>query len=280
MRDTRPSLLELLARAGYGARGLTYCLVGGLAVLAAIGEGGRTGGSRSALATLLGQPFGRVLLGAVAAGLAGFALWRVVEAVTDADRRGRSAKGLAVRAGHLVSGGLYGSLAVSVAATALGRRGGGAEDQAARDWTAWLLQQPLGAWLVGGVGAVVIAAGGAFLLKAWRGDVTRFLALPVDARPWATRAGRFGYAARGIVFWLIGGFLIVAAIESRSSAVQGLGGALRTLRDQPYGAALLGLTAAGLAAFGAFGLVQARYRRIDPPDLDPAAAARRVGLGR
>ncbi|WP_407522429.1 DUF1206 domain-containing protein [Methylobacterium oryzisoli] len=276
MLDARPSL-ELLARAGYGARGLTYCLVGGLAFLAAIGEGGRTGGSRSALMALLGQPFGRVLLGAVALGLAGFALWRVIEAVTDADRRGRSAKGLAVRAGHLVSGGIYGSLAVSVAGTALGYGRGGAEDQAARDWTAWLLQQPLGAWLVGAVGAVVIGAGCAFLLKGWRGDVTRFLALPVDARPWATRAGRFGYAARGIVFWLIGGFLIVAAIESRSSAVKGLGGALRTLREQPYGAALLGLTAAGLAAFGAFGLVQARYRHIDPPGLDDLPGGRGSG---
>ena len=87
--------LELLARLGYGARGVTYCLVGGLAVLAAIGIGGQTGGSRSALLILLERPFGWILLGIVAFGLAAFALWRVVEAVTDADHYGRSAKGLA-----------------------------------------------------------------------------------------------------------------------------------------------------------------------------------------
>ncbi|MFE1599116.1 DUF1206 domain-containing protein [Methylobacterium sp. ID0610] len=275
MRERRPPLLEILARAGYGARGLTYCLVGGLALLAALGGGGRTGGSRSALMVLLDKPFGRLMLGVVAAGLAGFALWRWIEAATDADRHGRSAKGLAVRAGHGISGFLYGSLALSVARAALGQGGGGPEDATARDWTAWLLREPFGAVAVGLAGAAVIGAGCAFLLKGWRGDVTRSLALPVDARHWATLAGRFGYAARGVVFWLIGGFLVVAAVESRSSAVTGLGGALRTLRDQPYGPVLLGLTAAGLAAFGAFGLVQARYRRIDPPDLEDLAPKRR-----
>ncbi|ACL56661.1 DUF1206 domain-containing protein [Methylobacterium nodulans] len=274
MHEPRPSLLEILARAGYGARGLTYCLVGGLALLAAFGEGGRTGGSRSALMVLIDRPFGRLLLGAVAVGLAGFALWRWVEAATDADRCGRSAKGLAVRAGHVVSGILYASLALSVLRTALGQ-GGGSEDEAARDWTAWLLREPFGAAVVGAAGLAVIGTGCAFLLKGWRGDVTRHLALPVDARSWATVAGRLGYAARGIVFWLIGGVLVAAAIESRSGAVTGLGGALSVLRDQPYRGVLLGLTAAGLAAFGAFGLVQARFRRIDPPDIDDLAPGRR-----
>ncbi|WP_018262803.1 DUF1206 domain-containing protein [Methylobacterium sp. WSM2598] len=274
MHEPRPPLLEILARAGYGARGLTYCLVGGLALLAALGEGGRTGGSRSALMVLLDKPFGRLMLGAVAFGLMGFALWRWIEAATDADRRGRSARGLAVRAGHGVSGVIYAGLAVSVARAALGWGGSGPQDQTARDWTAWLLGEPFGAVAVAAAGAVVIGAGAGFLLKAWRGDVTRQLALPVDARSWAGAAGRLGYAARAVVFWLIGGFLILAAVESRSSEVRGLGGALAALRDQPYGPVLLGLTAAGLAAFGAFGLVQARYRRIDPPHLDDLAAGR------
>jgi hypothetical protein len=268
------SVLELVARAGYGARGLTYCLVGGLAVLAAVGEGGQAGGSRSALLTLLERRFGWILLGLVAVGLAGFALWRLIEAVTDADRHGRSAKGLATRAGHLLSAVLYGSLAFSVARAVAGFGGlGGDEDRAARDWTAWLLQQPFGRWAVAAIGLGVIAAGGAFLVKAWRGDVVRRLALPVDARTWAVHVGRLGYAARGVTFGLIGGFLIAAAWESRSADVKGLGGALQALRLQPYGWVLLGLVAAGLAAFGAFGLIQARYRRIDPPDLDDAREA-------
>ncbi|KMO31691.1 DUF1206 domain-containing protein [Methylobacterium aquaticum] len=266
--------LELLARLGYGARGVTYCLVGGLAVLAAIGVGGQTGGSRSALLILLERPFGWILLGIVAFGLAAFALWRVVEALTDADGYGRSAKGLATRAGHLVSGFTYGGLGASMMLAALGRgTARRAEDQGAQDWTAWLLQQPFGQWLVGAVGLIVIGAGLAFAWKAWKGDVCKRLSVPHDARDWVRHLGRFGYAARALTFGLIGGFLIAAALASRSSEVKGLGGALQALRGEPYGWVLLGLTAAGLAAFGVFGLVQARYRRIDPPDLDAARRA-------
>jgi hypothetical protein len=267
---------EGLARAGYGARGLVYCLVGGLALLAALGSGGQAGGSRSALATLLDQPFGRVILAVVALGLAGFAAWRVVEGLTDADRRGGSGKALAIRAAHVLSGGVYGGLALAAAGMALGRGRGQGEDQAARDWTAWLLEQPLGQWLVGLIGLVIVGTGLGFASRAWRGRVTDRLALDAGTRRWAVPMGRLGFAARGLVFVLIGGFLLLAAYQGTSSEVKGLGGALQSLRAQPYGWVLLGVTAAGLFAFGAFGLVQALYRRIDAPDPSgvPAAIAK------
>jgi hypothetical protein len=92
--------------------------------------------------------------------------------------------------------------------------------------------------------------------------------------------GRLGFAARGVIFVVIGGFLVLAALRSSSSQVRGLGGALEALEAQPYGWALLAVTAAGLIAFGLFGLVQARYRRIDAPDLDDAKAAVATGIRR
>ncbi|ACL56581.1 DUF1206 domain-containing protein [Methylobacterium nodulans] len=273
MRRLETRTLELLARFGYAARGVVYCLVGGLAVLAAIGSGGQAGGSRSALATLLGQPFGRVWLGLIAAGLIGFAVWRVVEAATDADHLGRSYKALATRTGHMISGVIYGGLAVSAAQLALGRRRGGGDDQAAQDWTAWVLEKPLGQWAIGLVGLVVIGVGFAFLLKGWKGDVLQRLAPPAEVRRWAVPMGRLGFAARGVVFVLVGVFLVLAAIQSSSREAKGLGGALHVLQQQPYGWAILAVTALGLAAFGLFGLVQARYRHIDPPDASDAKAA-------
>lgn len=273
MRHRAAPTLETFARLGFGARGLVYGLVGGLAVLAAIGSGGRAGGSRSALQALLGQPFGRVLLGLIAAGLLAFAAWRVIGALTDADHRGASGKGLAIRGAHLLGGAIYAGLAASAAGLALGRAGGGGDDQAAQDWSAWLMAQPAGRWLLAAVGAAVIATGLVYLAKAWRGAVTDRLALTPAAQSWAVPMGRVGYAARGIVFGIIGAFLIVAALHANSGEVKGLGGALQALQAQPYGRALLALVAAGLFAFGVFGLIQAVYRRIDAPNLDDAKAA-------
>jgi len=265
--------IETLARLGYGARGVVYGLVGGLALLAAIGSGGQTGGSRNALQALLAQPFGRFWLLLIALGLFGFCAWRVTEALTDADHRGSDMKGWAARSARLIGGGIYAGLAVSAVNLALGRGSGGGEDQAAQDWTAWLMSKPFGLWLVGLVGAAIAAAGLGFAWKAWRGDVAEHLSLPADARDWIISLGRMGFAARGIVFVIIGGFLILAALHGSSAEVHGLGGALKALQRQPYGWVLLGLTALGLFAFGLYGLVQARYRHIDAPDLQDAKAA-------
>lgn len=265
--------VEMLARLGYGARGVVYGLVGGLALLAAIGSGGQTGGSRSALQSLLSQPFGKIWLSLIALGLFGFCAWRILEALTDADHRGSDMKGWGIRGAHLISGFIYGGLAVSALSLVLGRGSGGGEDQAAQDWTAWLMSKPFGLWLVGLIGVAVAGAGLGFAWKAWRGNVAEDLSLPADKRDWIISLGRMGFAARGIVFVIIGGFLVLAALHSSSSEVQGLGGALQALQQQPYGWILLALTALGLFAFGLFGLIQARYRHIDAPDLNDAKAA-------
>lgn len=271
--------IERVARFGYGARGIVYCVIGGLAVLAAIGQGGRAGDSESALRWVLAGPFGVVLVGLIAAGLLGFAVWRFIESVTDADRRGTSLKGATVRLAHLLSAAIYTGLAITAASLALGlgRKGG----DATQDWTAWLLAKPFGLWLVGLIGLGVMGGGVAFLIKAFKGDVTDRLKLDADHCRWAKPVGQFGYAARGVAFLIIGGFFMAAAWYQASSEVKGLAGAFAALRAQPYGWVLLAIVAAGHFAFGAFGLIQARFRHIDAPDIDQtddavAAAIRAV----
>jgi hypothetical protein len=64
------------------------------------------------------------------------------------------------------------------------------------------------------------------------------------------------------VFGLIGAFLVKAALEYDPDEAIGIDGALAKLAGASYGSLLLGLTAAGLIAFGLFCAVQARYRRI------------------
>jgi hypothetical protein len=92
-------------------------------------------------------------------------------------------------------------------------------------------------------------------------DLSRMSA---DTRRWFIRAARAGLAARGVVFALIGILLGQAALRKGPEESPGLQGALQTLRQQPYGAYLLGAVALGLAGYGIFELVRARYRRIHP----------------
>lgn len=274
-------VIEILARIGYAARGLVYILVGGLAVLAAIGPDGATTGSRGALRVVLDQPFGWVWLGMIGAGLAFFALWRLAQAVLDADRLGASWKMLGRRAAYFFGGIIAAGLSLFAIGLALGlaMRGGG-EERALQDWTAWLMQQPYGSWVVMALGAATAAAGLNFLWQAWTAErVVEFLHCPEDKRWWAVPFGRLGFAARGVVFGLIGGFLIVAGYYGRSGEARGLGRALDSLAAQPFGWMLLGATALGLMAFGAFGFVQAFYRRIaPPPQVEDAAAAVARGM--
>ncbi|ACS39822.1 conserved hypothetical protein; putative membrane protein [Methylorubrum extorquens AM1] len=274
--------MEHLARFGYGARGFVYCVVGALAVLAALGQGGSAGDSKSAIRAVLGGPFGAVIVGLIALGLAGFALWRLFEGATDADRRGHSPKALAVRGAHLISAVIYAGLSLTAARLAFGIGRASAGGDGVQDWTKWLLNQPLGPWLVGIVGLGIVAAGIGYAAKAWKGNVTERLSLPAGSEAWIDRLGRFGYAARGLVFLMIGGFVLTAAWTQASSDATGLSGAFSALRAQPYGWVLLAIVAAGHFAFGAFGLIQARYRHIDAPDLDQGngAVARAVRAAR
>ena len=73
---THRDAVKLFARMGYASRGVVYLLVGGLAALAALGQGGQTEGSRGALESVLTAPFGKIMLGIIALGLVGYAMWR------------------------------------------------------------------------------------------------------------------------------------------------------------------------------------------------------------
>lgn len=258
--------IEVLARAGYAAKGVVYGLVGGLALLAAFTTRGQTTGSRGALRSLLGHPFGHVLIGVIAVGLAGYALWCFVRAIVDPERDGTGWKGLGKRAFQFAKGVVHVALVLAAAGMIRGTGASGDDDTALDKWTGRLISLPAGVWLVGIAGAWVAVYGARQLYRAWTTDLDDQLSFgrmgPTAAR-WAIRFSRFGMAARGVVFGIIGGFLIAAAMHSDASEALGVGGALQTLSRQPYGPALLGIVALGLMSFGGYELIRARYRRIE-----------------
>lgn len=78
-------------------------------------------------------------------------------------------------------------------------------------------------------------------------------------------AARIGYGARGFAYLPLGIFVMLAGLHARSAEVVTTAVALDALEAQPGGSWILGLTAIGLMAFGAFAFVEARWRRIRPP---------------
>lgn len=271
MKPARPtSWLEILARWGYGARSVVYLIVGALALLDALGAGRNSTDPENALVQLFNEPLGTVLLALVAVGLAGFALWRLLQALLDADNLGREATGLAIRIGYLISAIAYISLTLFALSLIFHWGiGGGNSDSSARDWTARLLAQNYGQWLVGAVGVIIIGIGVAQVVDAWKANFEEFLAWESQTRRWAKPVCQFGLIAWGFIFLIIGGFLVVAATHFRSGEARGLSGALHALQAQPYGSLLLTVVALGLIAFAIYNLIEAVYHRIRPPVVAP-----------
>lgn len=256
--------VERLARFGYAAKGIVYAIIGVLAVQAAVSSRGKTTDTTGALGTVAAQPFGKFLLFFLTIGLLGYVLWSFVQAIKDPEHKGDDAKGIARRLGYAGTGLAYGSLAFSALQLIIGNSSSGGDSR--KDWTARLLQQPFGQWLVGLIGALVIGFGFYKLYEAYKAKFRKHLKLQEMSQTeqtWAIRVGRFGEAARGIVFTMIGFFLIEAARQFDPEEVRGLDGALQALARQPYGPWLLGIVALGLVAYGIHMAVQAKYRRIN-----------------
>jgi len=129
-----------------------------------------------------------------------------------------------------------------------------------KDFTATLMQQTGGQILVGLVGVAVLGIGAYHIYK---GGKRKFLQdLQEHPGQWAVVTGRIGYIAKGIALLVVGFLFLVAAAKHRAGKATGLDGAMRTLRDAPFGRALLTAIAVGIAAYGVYSFVRARYARV------------------
>jgi Domain of Unknown Function (DUF1206) len=254
-------LFAVLSRAGFVARGLVYGIIGVLALDLALGYGGKITNQQGALHSIEQHSFGHVLLAAVAIGLGGYSLWRLFRAALGHGPEG-SDRGLE-RLGALGSGIAYGlicAVAVQILTSSSGGGSGNAK-KTANDVFNW----PGGRWLVGIAGLVML---GVALYQFIRGARQKFLddsntqKMSPAVKKAFTVIGTVGHLARAVVFGLVGIFLIKASIDYRANEVVGLDGALAKLYNGAYGSWLLGAVAAGLVAFAAFSITEARYRRI------------------
>lgn len=245
--------LEMLTRVGFAARGIMYFLIGYLALRFGQSEDG------SGALGYLAEGSGKLLLAAMALGFLAYGIWRISEALIDTEGHGSDGKGLVMRTGGAVSGLIHLALAFLAMNLAFGQAdgtgGGGTEDKAST-----ALSLPGGELLVGLAGLALVGTGLWQLVKAIKADFLRQLERDAAARPLVMWLGRAGYAARGIVFILMGWFFVQAGFASDASEAGGMDAALRSLSG-----GLRSVIALGLLLFGLFSLVEARYRRINDP---------------
>jgi hypothetical protein len=276
-----PDWVDPLMRFGYAARGVVYVLVGALAFVAAV-DGGSTPDSKTALGTLLQMPFGKVLLALIALGLAAYAVWCFVDAGFDLDNKGNDAKGWTARAARIISGAVHATFALSVGALARGSESASGGDDRTEHWSALLMQQPLGRWLVALTGAIAIAFGVQHFVKAFREkykENIRYTQAAARLDPLL----KLGLVAHGAVVVLVGLFFIWAAWTADPSRAGGLRDALLMVRKADASQALFALVGLGLVGFAAYCFVEAVFRivpRCVPPDFETLASRARALLAR
>lgn len=253
-------IIERLARLGFASVGAVYMLIGFLAAAAGLGQGGQTTGHHGAIEYAMHKPFGKPLLVVMILGLAGYSLWLFASAFADSDRRGSKPKGLAIRAGAFFRGLIYTGFIIEIIRLLTRGGGSGGEDQKAKHWTAVLMEKPFGPWLVGAVGLGIIGYGAYQLYRAWESKLSKRLHLG-EMKPQTERKvvliSRLGIGARGIVFVVIGGSLVIAAMRHNPNAAHGTSGALG---EMP--APMLTAIGIGLMAYGVYAFANARYRSI------------------
>lgn len=254
--------IEKLARLGMGAKGATYLILGVLTAMAAFNEGGQKAGQSDALKFLYEQPFGKIMLVLLTIGLIGYVIWRFVQAFRDPENEGSDKNGVILRIGYALSGVLYGVLAYEAIRMLMqsGASGGGGGQQRL---VSTLLQQPFGQILVGIVAVAFFIKGVYQIYKAYSGkfrDKIKSTGLDSRIQNIVMKAGKVGHTARGIVIGIVAYSLLRAAIEANPSEAQGTKGAFDFIQSSSYGSILLGLVAIGLACYGVFMIVKARYR--------------------
>jgi hypothetical protein len=256
--------LEHLARVGLIAYGVVHLLVAWLALQLAWGGGGESADQSGAMATVAESPVGKPLLWIIAIGLIALAVWQAAEVLRW--RSGWSASGKtrtkAIRKSvkAIAKAVMYATLAVLAIRFATG--GGQSSSQQQQQTTAGVFDWPGGQFLVGATGLVLIGSGA---YHVYKGVTKRFLKEidTSEASPKATRLvtrlGQVGFPGKGVALAGVGALLVWAAVTFDPSKAQGLDGALRSILDLPFGQILLTLVALGIAAFGAYLFVRARY---------------------
>lgn len=247
------------ARVGLVARAVVYLVIGALGLSLLRGNPAELD-QKGALTELMERPLGAWLVLVCAIGFASYALWRFLEAAGGAAVDGDDPK---ARLKSLARGVIYTVLAITAVTVLLGSRSSQAGQQ--RGIVARVLEWPAGELIVIAAGVIVVLAGCALVVEGWRHTFLKYLDhsdMGDSTRALVRWTGTVGSVARGLVVVLVGILLIVAAVTGDKQKATGIDGALKSLRELPFGDLVLALASIGLIVFGIYALLEARYRRV------------------
>jgi hypothetical protein len=202
-----------------------------------------------------------VLILVLALGFLAYAAWRLLEAVLDPDDSGPLK-----RVGQAARAALY--LALFFTAVSMGFKGsdsGGGGGGRKHDVAAGLLGLPAGRLLVIALALAVVGTG---LWNGYRAVTRGFEKQLKEAemseteRTWTIRAGMVGHLARMVAYLVVGWFLLRAALRYDPQQPVGLDESLHAMVATSYGPFLLIAVGIGLAAFGAYQVMLARFREV------------------
>lgn len=260
-RATSERAAQIAARVGYLISGLLHLLIAYLVIRIAFG-GHADADQTGALKTIADTTGGFAALWAVAVALIPLTLWRLAETVVGlhpAEHR-RDPQDLR-KVNRLKAFGLaivYAAVAITAIQFALGRRKSSAAQNAGL--SARLMQSTQGKVVLVAVGLVIIAIGSYF---AFKGASRKFCNdLTVSPGRAVTALGLCGYVAEGVVLAGAGLLVVVASIRADPSKATGLDGAVKTLREAPFGTGLILLAGGGFAAYGLYSFALSRYSRM------------------
>lgn len=260
--QSKENWFEKFARFGLVSKGIVYCLMGILSVLAALGLSRENGDKAEAFKVIYGQPFGQVILVVIALGLLGYVMLRFFQAFKDIDNKGNDMKGIFDRIGYTLSAFLYLGIGTYALKLVFGSSGG--DDGDSRQFVvSKILEYPGGQYAIGIAALIVIGMG---IYQIFRGITGKFMKrihlLRSNMKDAFKLTGTIGYISRGIVLGIIGYFLAHAAWRSNAEEAQGTGEAFDFLQNE-FGSVMMAIVALGMVGYGAFTFVKAKYQKID-----------------
>ncbi|MDQ6642523.1 MAG: DUF1206 domain-containing protein [Actinomycetota bacterium] len=250
--------LDYAVRMGLVAYGVVHLMIAWLAIQLAVGGGGASANQKGALAELARQPFGKVLVWAIAIGMFLLVVWRALEAAfghherDNADRRKKQVASAA-------KGVVYAVLGITALKTATGASGASGGSNA---MTAKVMNWPGGQVIVVVVGLAIIGYGGYMAYRGWSGKYAEHLdseGRSGDTGKTYLMFGKVGYLAKGFSIAVVGGLFVYAGISHDPKRSGGLDQALHEVLRQPYGVVLLIAIGLGLGCYGLFCLARARH---------------------